>query len=203
MRQGMAYYWLWLRTAFSIKRSFIVADGIAGAISIIAPAILLLLPISDVDVANSIVANLTWQIPLATLVLLILARLLLAPFWIHQGMARELDEARASLQKTTSPAAISREEAQLLLDEGNRILARCADESIAPPIAISENWRIRTRKFILDNIGPAYSDLWDSHENLPPPPIDAGPRSEKHRQLWSSVFTRSKRLEKIMNDIRD
>jgi len=94
------YYWRWLKKAFSFRRSFAVADGLAGAISIISPAIILwLVPEPSSADVSQVITDLAWQIPLGVLGALTLGRLALAPYWMHQEKHQKLNQAESERQQ--------------------------------------------------------------------------------------------------------
>ncbi len=105
----MAYYLRLLKVIFSIRRSFLAVDSIAGLISIIGPAIVLWwIPTPASEEAARIVTDLAWQIPLGVLSLLTVVRIVLAPYWI----ARE-ETARRDAVEDELNTAIGDLEAQL------------------------------------------------------------------------------------------
>jgi hypothetical protein len=121
------FYWRWVWRVFNIKSTFGVADGVAGAISIVGPAVVFFWPDPDSASAKEIMDNLLWQIPLGTLGLLFLARVILAPYWLYRESQREIQMLQAKIE----------EQANLSIDTPTLHFHNLSMHQISPP-ALSE-----------------------------------------------------------------
>ncbi len=105
------FYWLWLSTAF--RHSIWRGDGVAFLLGIA-------IPIARNAVPNweSVMNELTWQIPLGVFGSIVLVRLILAPYWLYKEKVKEINRLSALMGNKDE----SREKRQLKLDLGKLLL---------------------------------------------------------------------------------
>ena len=155
------FYRRWLSMAF--WHPFGIADGLSTALGILLPIIAKSNPRW-----GSAMSDLIWQIPLAAMSTLVVARLVLSPYWLYEQreqtalgtedrlrkqIARqklELDTRNERLKERLRRRTIC-EELVVLLENGDRILKLHIDVRKPRPELVAA-WESEVRDFIESNL---------------------------------------------------
>jgi hypothetical protein len=75
--RARSFYWVWFKTAF--KHSWSVFDSVATGVAVLSAIVIHFLPKSE-----QFMTALVWQVPLSMCGFFVVARIVLAPYWMYQ-----------------------------------------------------------------------------------------------------------------------
>jgi hypothetical protein len=125
MSAAMTFYWRWLVMAF--RHPFGVADALGTALGMAIPVISKWRPTWTASMSD-----LMWQVPLAALSGLTIARLALAPYWMHQEAESRIERLTKELEKahdSSERRRAIRERLSALIAEAKFYETKCLNRS--------------------------------------------------------------------------
>lgn len=150
------FYWQWLATAFT--HAFGVADLVSSVLGLALPPLVRFTALSRHEV---LVNDLAWQMPLALLGTLFLARIALAPYWMHQEQVKktrtvedERDSARTLADRLGQSASDLLERQ---INRGEKLLRTMPRDFYGGPegwITGVESWNAETMALLRGHYSP-------------------------------------------------
>jgi hypothetical protein len=176
LRSMRAYYWRWLKSAFTHSLGPIDPwTGITGAV---------LAVVDHYLPALQLMSSLGWQVAIWAL----------APYWMAEEDAstiKKLEAARLTKEKIQS----TKNALAAFLEEGGAVVQRCAKTE-------AQDWlnRLLAHLAAADGLGPSYVARLNSHQGIPIGMTSI--QSKVHRNISSNVGYRLARLHEFLAELR-
>ena len=189
----MSYFWRWLRTAFTHSIGLVdLVSGFAGA------AVALVTHFAPAWAPT--VSALSWQIPIWAALAVIVVRLVLAPYWMHQEDAVKMGQLE-DLRLTQDRRRAIRNRLGEFMDRGRELADLAAKQDLPPPETEGNKWLQDLTQFLdnTDGLGPAYVARLNNSNGLPV--MHSSIISEPHRKISLGLRFRLARLEQFLQEM--
>ncbi len=138
-----------------------------------------------------------WQATALALLGVFGARLLLAPYWMHQEQATKVRRLEAALKSKMSKKEI-REQIGKFLEQGKMLLVAMDKEGLFPEREIGQ-WDDEVKEWLNANLDTSYGAAFRNPKTHPPAPT--GMRKQI-RDTWVAVRFRTDNLREFLEEFK-